>query len=168
MLFDSTLLLYHSGSAFSLTAGEFSTMAGVTSTSASATINLGNARDLGINQGQETPQIAIHVGTAFTSSSASMLINFAFQGSTDSSTWTTYAETGANSTASYAVGYYVLPIAVPRRPSGASLPLYYRMYMTVSGTGGTPSISTGTLLGGIVLARSDVTVGQYPAGFVVV
>jgi hypothetical protein len=106
------------------------------------------------------------VGTAFTSSSSTMLINFQFQGSTDSTTWTTYAESGANTTASYAAGYYALPIAVPRRPSGASLPLYYRMNVVVTNSvGGSPSISTGTLIGGITLARSDVTLGQYPAGF---
>lgn len=165
MLFDAGLLFYHSGTAYAFTAGEFVSLAGVTNSSASSVINLGNARDLGINQGQEMPQIAVHVGTAFTSACSSMLINFQFQGSTDSSAWTTYAETGANSTASYAAGYYVLLIPVPRRPSGAALPLYYRMRAVVTGTLASESISTGTLAGGIVLARSDVTVGQYPAGF---
>jgi hypothetical protein len=169
MLFDATLLFFHTGSAYSFTSGEFVSLVGATASSASAVINLGNARDLGIGPGQEIPQLALNIGTAITSSCASMLINAQFQGSTDSTNWTTYAETGAASTASYGAGVSVLPISVPRRPSGTALPLYYRINMAVSGGAGTAGISTGTIIGGIVLARADSagTLDQYPAGFTV-
>lgn len=166
MLFDATLLFFHTGSVYSFTSGEFVSVAGVTNSTSSTVINLGNARDLGIGPGAEIPMIALYVGTAFTSSSASLTINAQFQGSTDSTHWTTYAESGANTTASYAAGAAVLPIAIPRRPTGAALPLYYQINLAVNGGGA--SLSTGTLIGGIVLAHADGgTIGQYPAGFTV-
>lgn len=170
MLFDATLLFWHTGSVYQFTSGEFVNLAGALAGSASlvsSVINLGNARDLGIGPGQEIPQLALNVGTAITSSCASTLINAQFQGSTDSVNWTTYAESGANSTASYAAGAAVLPIAVPRRPSGVALPLYYRVNMAITGGAGTAGLSTGTIIGGIVLARADSagTLDQYPAGF---
>lgn len=166
MLFDNTNLFWHQGSAYGFTAGEFVSFAGVTGSSASTAINLGTARDLGIGDGMEVPHIALTIGTAFTSSLATMSINWAFQGSTDSTTWTTYVETGSLTTASFAAGNSILPIAVPRRPSGVALPLYYRVLATVTGNG-TASISTGTVIGGIVIARADNadTLDLYPAGF---
>jgi hypothetical protein len=169
MLFDAGLLFFHAGATFGFTAGEFVSLAGFTNSgsSASSVINLGNPRDLGIGPGQEIPQIAIVVGTAFTGSSASFTINAQFQGSTDSVTWTTYVESGANTTASYAAGANILPIAVPRRPAGAALPLYYRVNLVAGGAGATTSISTGTVIGGIVLTRDDGpgTLASYPSGF---
>ena len=57
---------------------------------------------------------------------------------------------------------------MPSRPPGAALPLYYRLNAAIAGTAGTPSISTGTILAGIVLESAEaVTAGQYPAGFTV-
>ena len=123
MLFDSTLLFFHTGGVYNFTAGEFVSLAGQTSSSQSAVINLGNARDLGIGPGQEIPMIQIIVGSGITSSCQSTLINAQFQGSTNSVSWTTYIESGGNSTASYVAGASVLPIAVPKRVHGAALPL---------------------------------------------
>lgn len=167
MLFDSTLLFFHAGSVYGFTSGEFVSLAGQTASSASSVINLGNARDLGIGPGQEIPQIAVSVGTGITSACSSTLINAQFQGSTNSVLWTTYAESGAQSTASYSAGASILPIAVPRRPSGAGLPLYYRMNLVVTGNALSETLSTGTVIGGIVLARADSagTLDQYAAGF---
>lgn len=172
MLFDSTLLFFHTGTAFSFTSGEFVNLTGALAGSASlvsSVINLGNARDLGIGPGAEIPQLALNIGSAITSSCASTLINAQFQGSTDSTNWTTYAESGAASTASYAAGFSVLPIAVPRRPTGAGLPLYYRVNLAITGGTGLAGLSTGSIIGGIVLARADSggTLDQYPAGFTV-
>lgn len=172
MLFDSTLLFFHAGTLYNFTAGEFVNLAALTSVStcASTVINLGNARDLGIGQGQEMPYVAVSIGTAVTSSCATLTINAQFQGSTNSTLWTTYAETGALTTASLGAGAAVFPLAVPRRPSGTALPLYYQMNLVV-GVGANPasvaSISTGTIIGGIVLARSDSggTLDQYASGF---
>lgn len=167
MLFDSSLLFFHAGTAFSFTAGEFVNVAATTASCASTVINLGNPRDLGIGNGPDTPMVSLTVGTAFTSSCSSMLINAQFQGSTNSTLWTTYASTGAASTASWAAGAQILPINVPRRPTGAGLPLYYRVNLAVTGTLASESVSTGTIIGGIVLARADSpdTLGQYPSGF---
>jgi hypothetical protein len=167
MLFDSTLLFYHATGTFQFTAGEFVNLAGNTASCASTVINLGNPRDLGIGPGQEIPQLAIQVGTAITSSCQSTLINAQFQGSTNSVLWTTYVESGANSTASYTAGASILPIAVPKRLHGAGLPLYYRINLAITGNALSETISTGTVIGGIVLARDDGpnTLASYPSGF---
>jgi hypothetical protein len=167
MLFDLNLLFYHSGTGEQLSSGEYVNLAGLTAGSASTVINLGNARDLGIGNGPDTPMVALSVGTAITSSCQSTLLNFQFQGSTNSVLWTTYAESGAASTASYAAGAQPLPINVPRRPTGAGLPLYYRVNIAQTGNALAETISTGSIIGGIVLARADSpdTLGSYPAGF---
>lgn len=164
MIFDVGLLFYHSGSVYQFTSGEYVNLASVTATTASNVINLGNARDLGRGQGEGTPQIAVVVGTGITSASTGLLVNAQFQGSTDSVNWTTYIETGALSTASFAAGQYILPQSVPRVPSGVALPLYYRMNLALSGQA-TTAISSGTLIGGIVLDRAENNVGDYPSGF---
>jgi hypothetical protein len=172
MLFDQTLLFFHTGTAYNMTSGEAMSLVGVGTASSSTglVINLGNARDLGIGPGEEIPQVAVNIASAITSSCASMQINAQFQGSTDSTHWTTYAETGAASTASFAAGAAVFPLAVPRRPSGVALPLYYRMNVVVTGANAGETISTGSIIGGIVLARADSagTLDQYGAGFTVV
>lgn len=165
-LFDSTLLFFHTGNVYNFTSTEYVNLAGTTATSTSTVINLGNARDLGIGPGSEIPQVEISIGTAITSSSSSMLVNLQFQGSTNSTLWNTYIETTPASTASFSAGA-VYHFDVPRRPPGVSLPLYYQLVVNVTGTGGTPSISTGTILGGINLAGAESagTMAQYPAGF---
>ncbi len=173
MLFDSTLLFFHNTtSIYNMTAGEAMSLVGVGTASATTglVINLGNARDLGIGPGEEIPQVAVNIASAITSSCASTLINAQFQGSTNSTLWTTYAETGAASTASYFAGASVFPLAVPRRPSGVGLPLYYRMSLVITGANAGETISTGSIIGGIVLARADSagTLDQYSAGFTVV
>lgn len=57
MLFDSTLLFFHTGNVYNFTAGEFVSMAALAAAGStqSSTINLGNPRDMGVGQGQETP-----------------------------------------------------------------------------------------------------------------
>ena len=167
-LFDSTLLFYHAGTAFNFTAGEFVNLATETA-SASTVVNLGNPRDLGIGQGAELPQVVVAVGTAVTTgASASQQVNLQFQGSTDSSTWTVYMETGYATTASWAAGA-VWTFDVPRRPPGAALPLYYRLNFLTQGLGtaSVTAISTGTLLSGIVLSNEENadTLGLYASGF---
>src|SRR5512146_825686 len=143
MLFDSTLLFYHATTAYAFTAGEFVSLVGVTGTSSSSVINLGNARDLGVGQGAEQPTVVAVIGTAVTSSLSTMSISIAFQGSTDSSTWTNYLQTSTSTTASFAAGNQIA-FQVPRRPPGVALPLYYRLNLTVTGNG-TAGISTGTI-----------------------
>ena len=166
-LFDASLLFWHQTTSYSFTTGEFVSLATVTANSASGVINLGNARDLGIGSGAEIPTVDIIIGTGFTSSSTTLTVNFQFQGSTDSTHWTTYSETGAQTTASLTAGSQFI-FAVPRRPPGAALPLYYQLNALL-GSNATASISTGTVLAGIVLEASEsaMTLAQYPAGFTV-
>lgn len=169
MLFDINTLFWHTGTVFAFTSGEFVSFAGVTATTASSVINMGVAQDMGIGDGEAIPKLAICIGTAFTSSSSGLRLNFQIQGSTDSSTWTTYAETGALATSSLLANTLVFPIDLPVRPAGAALPQYYRLNAVESGTT-VESISSGTILAGLVIQRSDsdATLGQYKSGFTVV
>ena len=167
-LLDSTLLFWHTGNVYNMTSGEFVTFANLltTASSSSTVINLGNPRDLGIGPGQEMPTVDVVVGTAFTSSSAGLTLNLQFQGSTDSSTWTTYQETGANSTASWAAGYQY-KFYVPHRLPGSALPQYYRLNLVGANASSTATITTGTLIAGIGLAIEANPVGLYASGFTV-
>jgi hypothetical protein len=163
--FDAQNIFF--GSSPYTTTGNYVSLAALTASGTTSTvINLGVAEDLGIGSGKAIPRIAVVVGTGITSASSGLRLNWQFQGSTDSTNWTTYAETGANATSSFEAGEYILPIAVPRRPSGVALPQYYRMAMAVTGITN-ETISAGTIFGGIILARDDArdTLGQYPSGF---
>lgn len=170
MLFDINTLFWHTGSTYAFTAGEFLSLATVTATTGSTVINMGVAQDLGIGDGEAIPKIAVYIGTGITSASTGMRLNFQIQGSTDSTNWTTYAESGALATSSFTTGAYVLPLDLPKRPFGVALPQYYRMNMALTGTGSAETISAGTIIGGLVLQRSDNadTLGLYPSGFSVV
>ncbi len=167
MIFDTQLLFYHTGTAFAFTAGEFVSLVGVTSTGlASSVINLTVLEDLGIGDGEAIPKVACYIGTAVTSASTGLLINMQFQGSTDSSNWTTYVESGTASTASYLAGTKVFPISLPHRSPGASLPQYYRLNIAATGVT-SQTISAGTILAGVVIQRDDSPIGLYGSGFVV-
>lgn len=167
MLFDAQNIFF--GTTPYNTTGNFVSLAALTASGTSSTvINMGVAQDMGIGDGKAIPKIAVVVGTGITSASSGLRLNWQFQGSTDSTNWTTYAETGANATSSFTAGSYILPIDVPRRPSGVALPQYYRMAMAVTGITN-ETITIGTVFGGIVLSREDTvdTGGKYPSGFTV-
>ena len=170
MLFDVNNLFFHAGNTFALTTGEYMSLAGITSSCSGLSINLGNARDLGIGDGEAIPNIAVVVGTGITCTCQSLRINAQFQGATASvGPWTIFAESGAMATSSFVANNLVLPIAVPRRPQGTSLPLFYRINLALTGNGSSESITTGTLLGGLVIQRDDATdtIGQLSSGFTV-
>ena len=169
MILDINTLFFHTGSAYAFTAGEFVSLAALTASGlASTVIDMTVAQDPGIGDGVAVPRIAVKVGTGITSASTGLRLNWQAQGSTDSTNWTTYAETGANATSSFEAGEWILPIAWPRRPSGVSLPRYLRMNMAVTGITN-ETITIGTIIGGLVLQRSDSddTLGQYPSNFTV-
>lgn len=167
MNFDKGLLFF--GSSPYQSVSDYTSIVGTTSTGiTSSTIDLGVAMDMGIGDGEAIPKLALYVGTAITSSSASLTVNVQFQGSTNSTTWTTYAESGATTTATLTAGSKLFPIDVPHRAAGAAMPRYYRLNIDVGPSGAAASISTGSLFGGIVLQRTDNPVGRYPAGFSVV
>lgn len=165
MIFDSNLVFW--GTAPYGSASNFVSLVGVTgSGTASNVINLQVAEDMGIGDGVAVPKLAIYMGSGITSASNSATFNIQFQGSTDSSNWTTYAESGALTSASFAANASIFPIDVPKRPAGAALPQYYRLNLAMAANG-TASISTGTILAGIVIQRADSvdTLGLYPSGF---
>jgi hypothetical protein len=163
MIFDANLVFW--GTSPYGSASNFQSLATLTGSSASNAINLVVAEDMGIGDGMAIPKLACYIGTAITSASTAMTLNLQFQGSTDNSAWTTYAESGALSTASF-TGGPIFPIDIPKRPSGSALPQYYRLNLSMA-SNGTASISAGTILAGIVLQRadSDNTLGQYNSGF---
>lgn len=167
MLFDAGLMFF--GSSPFASASNFQSLATLTASgTTSAVINMGVKQDMGIGDGVAIPKIAVVIGTGITSASAGLRLNWTFDGSTDSTNWTIYAETGAKATSSYTAGSYILPIDLPRRPSGVALPQYYRMSMVVTGITN-ETITIGTVLGGILLSREDSvdTLVQYPPGFTV-
>jgi hypothetical protein len=169
MIFDTTNLFWHTGSAFAFTSGEFTSLVGTTESGAgSPTIALTNPRDMGIGDGVAIPKIACIIGTAVTTGNTTATCYLRFQGSTDSTNWTTYAQTDALTTASLTAGSMPLMIDIPPVPTGVSLPSYYRLFFDVDNTGGTQSISAGTILAGIVLSRDNNNVGQYASGFSVI
>jgi hypothetical protein len=167
MLFDSQLVFF--GSAPYASVSNYQTLAAVTAGgTASATIDLGVAEDMGIGDGEAVPKLAFYVGTAVTSACTGTTINVQFRGSTDSTHWTVYAESGALTTASFTAGAKIFPIDVPHRPAGAALPRYYDLFLSVAGVGGSETISAGSVLAGIVIQRNDNPVGKYASGYTVV
>jgi len=172
-LLDVNLLFYHATSTYAMTTGEYMSVAGSTTGSTGLVINLGVAQDMGIGDGEFVPKIMVSVGsTGFTSSCSSLRVNAQFQGSTDSTTWTTYVESGTMATSSLAANAQILPIDVPMRPQGVALPQYYRLNLAVTGNAASESISSGSLIGGIVIQRGGWegagTAGAYPSGFSVI
>lgn len=182
MIFDVNLLFFHTGNVYNFTAGEYVSLVGCTSLTSSCTstvINLGVPEDMGIGDGEFIPKVRVLIGSSgITTSCTAAQLNFQFQGSTDSTTWTTYGETGFAATSSYLANTFVFNQDVPRRPVSwnglpTALPQYYRiqMQMSAQATGSTwittVGISTGSLIGGIVLQApdNDDTLKLYSAGF---
>ncbi|HVB17291.1 MAG TPA: hypothetical protein VNF04_12200 [Stellaceae bacterium] len=170
MILDINTLFFHAGNVYAFTSGEFQSLVGVTNSCAGLTVNMGVAQDLGIGDGEAIPQVAVVIGSGITCSCGNLRINAQYQGSTNSTTWTTYAESGASPTSSFVAGEYIFPVSVPRRPPGAALPQYYRLNLALTGNGSSESISSGSLMGGIVINRAENqdTLDQYPANFTVV
>lgn len=157
MLLDSQLL-------FSNTQSVTNSSTGTTST----VINLVAAEDLGIGSGQAQPIVVVQFPTGLTGGSSSSTVNIQFQGSTDSTNWTPYMETGANSTASY-TSTSTWRFAWPRRSPGAKLPQYVRLNYVVGG-GGSATLTSGTVFASVTLDDFDdgLTLGQYANGYTVI
>lgn len=167
MFFDSQLVFF--GSSPYASVSNYQSLAGVTAGgTASATINLGVPEDMGIGDGEAVPKLAIFVGTAVTSACTGTRINVQFRGSTDSTNWTVYAESGPLATSSFIAGAKIFPIDVPHRPAGASIPQYYDLNLAITGVGGAETISAGSVLAGIVIQRADNPSIKYSSGFTVV
>ena len=135
----------------------------ITSSAASAnTIDLSEQRDMGIGDDPALKLLCL-VDTAFTSTNSATL-QVLFQGSTDNSTWDTYAESPAYAAAALVAGARLFDTDVPRPAAGKSMPRYQRLYYAV----GTGVFSTGSVTSAIVLGRDDEPAGgAYPSGFTV-
>jgi hypothetical protein len=128
--------------------------------------NIGNATrfgaDLGVFEGIDKVKVVVSAVTAFTT--AGISVNVQFQGSTDSSTWTTYIESGAIAASSWTAGQTWV-FDWPRKAIGAAMPKFVRIFYVM--TGGT--LTSGTVNANVVL-NADGWVGiadQYPANYTV-
>lgn len=144
--------------------------AAITSTANSTnTIDLANFRDLGVDGGEfAVPKLMCLVNTTFTTTnSATLTVNV--QGSTDNSTWSTYASTPAYAAAALVAGANIGNLDLPRPPAGVAIPRYLRLSYTV----GTGVFSVGAVTSAFVMQRQDgvqSTAGYqsgYPSGFTV-
>lgn len=155
----------------------FSSAQAITNSAASSTVtaydesggntNIGNVSrfgaDFGVGQGKVHPKIVVGISTTFTTTNSATL-NIQFQGSTDSSSWTTYVETGALAAAVLTSGS-VVELEWPRKALGAAMPRYVRLYYTV----GTGVFSAGAVNGNVAITP-DGWVGvadQYPSNYTV-
>lgn len=132
-----------------------------------SSLNIGNGStfgaDMGIGDGVAMPKIAAYIGTALQTANSATL-NIQFQGSTDSSTWTTYVETGALAASVLVAGAKVAAFDWPLKATGAAMPRYIRLNYNLPNA---TAFTTGTITAAIVLQRDDWTAGLYPAGFTV-
>lgn len=138
-----------------------------TSTStASSVIALSAARDLGMGDGLQ-PKVFGVVGTAFRSACASATFTVNFEGSTDSTNWTTYSSVPGQTTTSLVSSSVAFQFDVPPRPMGVALPSYYRLNYVVGGN--TSELLSGSLTAGIIQqpAESPRTIGLYASGYTV-
>lgn len=121
-------------------------------------VDLANARDLGPG----TPiRVLCQVAVAFATTNAATL-QVQVQGSTDNSTYSTYAESRAYAvTECDVIGTRLLDIDIPRPSGEAAIPRYLRMRYVV----GTGDFTPGAVTAAFVLDRDDIP--QYPSGFAV-
>lgn len=156
MFIDQTLIF---DGTYSVSAGTWtgaSVFSNGTSVASTNVIDLTNARDLGrARQGLQIALLVI-VTTAFVGGTS---CNVQFQGSTDSSTWTTYAESGAIAVASLTIGAHVFNIPVPGRPSFASLPRYWRLNYVCVG-----NVTAGAVMA-MIAPEDSMSATSYPSGF---
>lgn len=150
MIIDSLLML---SSAQNVTTGATQPSTNV--------IDLLNARDLGIGD-DPSLTLAVYVTTTFsTTDSATLTVQF--QGSTDNSTFTTYAESPAIAAASLVAGAKIAAFDWPLRNLEATgLPRYIRLNYNCSTLHFTP----GAVSAFIVIDRQDQV--AYPAGINIV
>lgn len=125
-------------------------------TASTDVVDLNNARDMGIGW---PLRVMILVTTSFLTTDAGTL-QFLLQGSTDNSTYTTYAQSPAIAAATLTAGRRALDVDWPRPGPGMALPRYIRIYYDV-----TNSFTAGAVTATLVLDRQDFV--AYPPGVVI-
>jgi len=122
--------------------------------------------DLGIGDGEAFPKVFCDI-TSMAGVSGSASINIQFQGSTDSTNWTTYVETGAIASTSITTPAKVAAFDWPlRRLTTDALPRYVRLNYVL--TGGGQFTGSALISAWIALQRSDWSAGKYPSNYVAV
>jgi len=122
-------------------------------------LDLVDPRDMGIGDDPAIKVLCL-VETAFTTDSTNAsTLTVQFQVSTDSTTWTTLAQTPALLAASLADKNKIFPIDFPALPSYVALPQYVRLNYDV----GVAAFATGKLSTYMVLGRDDII--QYPKNY---
>lgn len=118
--------------------------------------------DLGIGDGEAFPKVGVYVGTAITTTDSATL-NIQFQGSTDSSFWETYIETGPLAASLLTAGAAIAKLDWPHRKVASKMPRYVRLNYDIA----TGTFTAGTLSAYVMLQRDDWPLGLYPSGFTV-
>lgn len=121
----------------------------ITATAASTdVIDLGVAEDIGVGVHPEL-RLFCQVGTAFSTTNSGTL-TIAIQGSTDNSTFDTYAQTIAYTAGALIANARLFDIDMPRPSAGQSRPRYIRLNYTVAN-----AFTAGTVTAGLVIDRPD-------------
>lgn len=128
-----------------------------TNTNSDNIVDLLNARDLGPGNSPAL-QVIASINTAFQTTNSGTL-QVQFQGSTDSTTWTTYAESPAVAAANLGAASRIAAWEVPNVVQGASLPRYYRLNYVV----GTGTFTAGKIDAWMGIGRSDLQI--YPKNY---
>lgn len=137
----------------------FDTAAALTATRVSTNvIDLGIARDLGI--GDNRLKLFAMLTSALLSGGASTL-NVQIQGSTDNSTYTTMAETGAIAKAQLIAGVRLFDTSIPRPVPGQARPRYLQLRYEVA----VSDFTAGAVTAALVFDRDDNV--YYPSGIAV-
>lgn len=162
MILDYNYLLDGSASAAGGVVG-VNVTAAVGSANSTNVIDLVNARDMGGVDGGIPFKIMCLVTTSLTSTGAATFQVLA-QGSTDNTTFTTYAETPAMIATACTAGKMIANFDWPGvLPNDGSLPRYLRLRYTV----GTAIVSAGALISTIVLGRDMSPNRNYPSGITI-
>ena len=146
MTIDANLLFDPSGTA--ITASQASTN----------TLDLGQARDLGV--GGPPLEIEILIQQSF-AASGSATLNVQIQSSTDNSTWNTLAESSPIAATNLIAGRQILRMALPadQPAQTAGVGRYLRLYYAVANG----PFTAGQVFAALILDRPSPT--AYPSGF---
>lgn len=137
----------------------FDTAAALTATRVSTNvIDLGIARDLGI--GDNRLKLLALVTTTLLSAGATTL-NLQIRGSTDNSSYTTMAETGAIAKAQLIAGTRLFDVGIPRPVPGQARPRYLQLRYEVA----VSDFTAGAVTAALVFDRDDTV--YYPSGIAI-
>lgn len=143
----------------------FSTAGGQTisgTADSSNVLDLLNARDMGLGDDPGL-ELLVQVQTAFVSAGGATL-TIALKGSTDNSTYSTYAQSRLLTVADMTTpGARLMNFSLPQPVASDALPRYLKLVYTTA----TSTFSAGVMYAALVLDRQDANPPAYPAGIVI-